>query len=121
MSVLAETEGAVVAPAFSHRRWNVGRGIFSPLRGSAIVPVMTTVLPASGASAATSGGRSSARTSTDTPRERTRPGPPPAPPPPEPRRRPPEVLLERGRDLRADVLDGLERLRARPGHLLQRL
>ena len=55
--MLAETDDAVVAPARSHRRWNAGRGIFSPLRGSAIEPVMTTVLPASGASAATSGGQ----------------------------------------------------------------
>ena len=54
MSVLAETDEAVVAPARSHSRWNAGRGTFSPLRGSAIVPVMTTVLPASGASEATS-------------------------------------------------------------------
>ena len=43
-----------LAPACSHSRWKAGRGTFSPLRGSAIVPVMTTVLPASGASAATS-------------------------------------------------------------------
>ena len=68
MSVLAETEEAVVAPAFSHRRWKTGRGTFSPERGSAIEPVMTTVLPASGASEATTGGRSSSRTSSDTPR-----------------------------------------------------
>ena len=56
-SVLAETDDAAVAPARSASRWKVGRGIFSPLRGSAIVPVMTTVLPASGASPLTSGGR----------------------------------------------------------------
>ena len=49
MSVLAETDEAVVAPARSHRRWKTGRGTFSPLRGSAIEPVTTTVLPASGA------------------------------------------------------------------------
>ena len=69
---MAETEEAVVAPARSHSRWNVGRGIFSPLRGSAIVPVMTTVLPASGASEATSGGRSSSSTSRFTPSSRIR-------------------------------------------------
>ena len=50
MSVLAETDDAVVAPARSHSRWKAGRGTFSPLRGSAIEPVITTVLPASGAS-----------------------------------------------------------------------
>ena len=71
-SVLAETEDAVVAPARSHRRWNAGRGTFSPLRGSAIVPVTTTVLPASGASAATCGGRSSSSTSRFTPSSRRR-------------------------------------------------
>ena len=43
MSVLPETDDAVVAPARSQSRWKVGRGIFSPLRGSEIVPVMTTV------------------------------------------------------------------------------
>ena len=72
MSVLAETEDAVVAPARSQSRWNAGRGTFSPLRGSAIVPVMTTVLPASGASAATCGGRSSSSTSSSTPSSRIR-------------------------------------------------
>jgi hypothetical protein len=33
-SVLAETEDAVAAPALSQRRWKVGRGTFSPERGS---------------------------------------------------------------------------------------
>ena len=47
---MAETEEAVVAPARSHRRWNTGRATFSPLRGSAIAPVTTTVWPAGGAS-----------------------------------------------------------------------
>src|ERR671914_677660 len=54
------------------RRWNAGRPTFSPLRGSEIVPVITTVLPASGASAATSGGRSSSLTSRSTPNSRSR-------------------------------------------------
>ena len=112
MSVLAETEDAVVAPAFSHRRWNVGRGIFSPLRGSEIVPVMTTVLPASGASdgdlrrqvlvahvevdaALAQPLQLGAQVS------RSR------------------CSCEAGRDLRADVLDLLQRLLAGVGDLLQ--
>ena len=52
--MFAETDEAVVAPARSHSRWNAGRGTFSPLRGSAIEPVTTTVLPASGAPETTS-------------------------------------------------------------------
>ena len=40
MSVLADTDEAVVAPACSHSRWNAGRATFSPLRGSAIAPVI---------------------------------------------------------------------------------
>ena len=70
--MLADTDEAVVAPARSQSRWKTGRATFSPLRGSAIAPVTTTVLPASGAPDTTSGGRSSSRTSRSTPSSRRR-------------------------------------------------
>src|SRR6476469_1354587 len=101
-SVFAETDVAVVAPAFSHSRWKVGRGTFSPERGSLIAPVTTTVLPASGASDATTGGRSSPRTQPRQFRAQAR-----------------QVLDQRRGHLRTDVLHRDECLLARVGHLLQ--
>ena len=109
--MLAETEEAVVAPARSPSRWNAGRGTFSPLRGSAIEPVMTTVLPARGAPQATTGGRSSSRTSRATLEfaEAVDLG-----------AQAREVPGERSRDLRADVVDLRQRLLAGARDLLQR-
>jgi hypothetical protein len=66
MSVLVETEDALVAPAFSYMRWEVGAGTFSLDRGPVIKPVITTVLPASGASDATTGGRTGIRLKANT-------------------------------------------------------
>ena len=67
--MFAQTEEAAVAAACSTMRVTSGRLIFAPLRGSVNAPVMTTVLPFSGesAAAATSTGRSSSWTSRSTP------------------------------------------------------
>ena len=112
MSVLAETEEAVVAPALSQSRWKDGAGDLLAAARIGDRAGDHDGLAGQRCAGDDRGGRSSSRTSRSTPSSRRRASSARV-------LSRAEVRVQAGGDLRADVLDLLQRLLAGVGDLLQ--